>query len=612
MHNVQPRHSGKRERSRAASAVVVGLMGFVLFAAGCRDASVHPVALPPSDPDVIVVGAGLSGLVTAIELAEGGARVVVVDAASVFGGHAVMSAGDICIVGTDYQRQHDVHDTPEAAFEDIMAVGRTPSAEWARYYAEHSGREIYDWLSALGVEFERLLRDTGHRTARVHRTKGRGMALVGPVYRKALSYPGIEFVWNTRVEGLIAKDGRVTGIEYRNQRLGARGRMAAQVVVLATGGFQSNLDMVREHWAAGAPFPPRFLEGSGINSTGSGHELAESIGADLVQMERQMNLASGIPDPRYPWGRRGLNARIPDSIWVNLTGERFASEGLGAVGGLPVLLKQPQATYWAIFDDQAAPAMAISGTDWGSPARIKELVLDNPALTIKAASLEELAAKTGLPPQTLIATVARYNESVKLGVDRDFGRFGSGITRMPAAITSPPYHAIQFFPLTRKSMGGVAIDQQCRVLDAAGRVIPGLYAVGEMTGSAGINGETGMGGMFLGPCIVTGRVAGRSALGELPPRAPASPAAVMSAEVGVRSFAQDTQACLQCHALPTQVALQREGYWHFEQVHRVVLQRGMDCASCHSEISSTHPSTFHRHDLRQLSLRCMICHQADE
>jgi succinate dehydrogenase/fumarate reductase flavoprotein subunit len=256
--------------------------------------------------------------------------------------------------------------------------------------------------------------------------------------------------------------------------------------------------------------------------------------------------------------------------------------------------------------------MAISGTDWGSPARIKELVLDNPALTIKAASLGELAIKTGLPPEVLIATISRYNESIKQGVDRDFGRFGPGSTLMPAAIDSPPYHAIQFFPLTRKSMGGVAIDEQCRVLDAAGVVIPGLYAVGELTGAAGINGETGMGGMFLGPCIVTGRVAGRSALGELPPRPRTSPAASLPAGIEVRSFAKDTQTCLQCHALPNQIALKREGYWHFEQVHRVVLERGMDCATCHSEVSARHSSAFHRHDLRQLSLRCMMCHQADE
>lgn len=607
----------KSIRTRNLWLIGAGLawLGYVALGAAVEHAAV-PSSPPPPDrapPDVIVVGAGLSGLAAAIEAAEGGAQVLVVDASSVFGGHAVMSAGDICIVQTAYQEQHGVHDTPDAAVADIVRVGRTPDEEWVRLYAENSNREIYQWLTGMGVQFERLLRDTGHEQARVHRTKGRGIALVGPVYRRAAALPNIEFRWNVRVEGLVAESHRIVGVRFKDLRTGEEGTWRAPHTVLATGGFQSNLDMVRQYWTAKVPFPPRFLEGSGINSMGSGHALAQAGGADLVHMERQMNLASGIPDPRYASGRRGLNARVPDAIWVNLDGRRFVSEGVGAVGGYPVLLQQPQATYWAIFDAKAAAGMAVSGSDWGAFARIKELILDNPRLTVQAGSLAELAQKIQLPADALKATVARYNESVATGLDAEFGRFSPGAARIPGAIDTPPFQAIQFFPLTRKSMGGVAIDTECRVLDEHGEVIPGLYAVGELTGSAGINGEEGMGGMFLGPCIVTGRMAGRGiarAVGAVD-RAQPFAAPVFASHL-TRSTTADTTTCLSCHQLPTEVLAARPGYWHFEKAHHTVLERKLDCATCHGELSRTFTPDHHRINRTKLSQSCIVCHQADE
>ena len=98
------------------------------------------------------------------------------------------------------------------------------------------------------------------------------------------------------------------------------------------------------------------------------------------------------------------------------------------------------------------------------------------------------------------------------------GRFGPGkpefSNKASPKIATPPYYAMQTFPLTRKSMGGVAIDMQCRVLDNHKQVIPGLYAVGELTGLAGINGKAALEGTFLGPCIVTGRVAAREVMNQ--------------------------------------------------------------------------------------------------
>ena len=114
-----------------------------------------------------------------------------------------------------------------------------------------------------------------------------------------------------------------------------------------------------------------------------------------------------------------------------------------------------------------------------------------------------------VPPANLRATVSRYNELAKQGIDLDFQAFGEKTFPKPKPIDTPPFYAAQFFPLTRKSMGGVDVDLNCRVLDKAGRAIPGLFAVGEVTGFGGINGKAALEGTFLGPGIYMGRIAGR-------------------------------------------------------------------------------------------------------
>lgn len=592
-------------RSRGQQVILAALVLALAPAGPARE---------PAEPDAIVVGAGLSGLAAALEIARGGGRVTVIDKASVFGGHAVMAMGDICLVGTPAQEARGIRDTPELAVADIMRWGRSPSPEWVRFYAEKSREEIHDWLVEMGVEFDQVLQGQGAENSvpRVHRTKGRGIGLVGPVFRECLKHPGITFQWNSQVDRLLVEAGRVRGVVVTEVRTKVTGEQRAGSVILATGGFQSNLDMVREYWGKGLPFPARFLAGSGINSTGEGHQLATGSGAALVAMERQMNLASGIPDPRHPGGNRGLNARPYGSIWVNATGRRFAAEFEDPDGELPVLLRQPGSTFWAVFDEGTKRGFLVSGSDWGSFGQIERLILANPALTKTAAMVGELARAAGLPVAELEATVQRYNAMVDAGHDTEFGRWAPGrVPRSPPRkFGQPPFYAVQFFPLTRKSMGGVSIDLSCRVLAADGQVIPDLYAVGELTGSALINGDQGISGMFLGPCILTGRVAGRAVLAAAPGPRPAKPATVAALLLPARSTKADTPVCLTCHDLPRLVQPERAGYWHFEGVHRAVLARGLSCADCHGDIPVVYHPQMHATKLSSLSQACIKCHVA--
>jgi succinate dehydrogenase/fumarate reductase flavoprotein subunit len=134
---------------------------------------------------------------------------------------------------------------------------------------------------------------------------------------------------------------------------------------------------------------------------------------------------------------------------------------------------------------------------------------DTPGVVVTAGSLDDLASAMRVPVANLRATVSRYNELTVQGVDLDFPAFGEKTVPKPRPIDTPPFYAAQFFPLTRKSMGGIDIDTDCRVLDRSGRAIPGLFAVGEVTGFGGINGKAAFEGTFLGPGIYMGRIAGR-------------------------------------------------------------------------------------------------------
>ena len=332
------------------------------------------------------------------------------------------------------------------------------------------------------------MRPPGNSVLRVHRTTDRGRGLVTPIYRAALERPGVTFHWNEKAVRLIRDGDRIVGAETEGTRTGERTERRAGSVLLATGGFQSNLDLVRQYWRDDIPFPERFLVGAGLNAYGSGLALARDAGGTLARMDHQWNYATGMHDPRFPNQWRGVNGHNFAAIWVNLEGQRFVNESYSAKHALPALVQQTDNTYWLVFDSVGREMFGIHGTGWGDPAVIEELVFDNPDVIRQGESIAALASATGLPAAALAATIRRYNQLVAGGSDTDFGRFGPGIDRRdmeeyePAPLARAPFYALQFYPMTRKSMGGIAIDQACRVVTESGAAIDGLYAAGEVTG----------------------------------------------------------------------------------------------------------------------------------
>ncbi|MBC8117490.1 MAG: FAD-dependent oxidoreductase [Candidatus Saccharimonas sp.] len=343
---------------------------------------------PPScQADVLIVGAGITGLSAALEAANAGARVLVVERSSVWGGHAVVSAGAVSIVATPLQVKKGVQDNSQLAAEDFRTWGEDADPDWVRYYAEHSREQIYTWLSGLGVIFDNVIQPDGNRVPRLHQARGKGIGLVGPLYRACLSHPKVRFLWNTDVGQLQVQDGRVTGVGVKHLRSGQKSNLRAGAVILATGGFQSNLDMVRAFWPKHLPKPPRLLLGAGHDAIGDGHRLAQQAGASWDRMDHQWNYALGLPDPRDPSGRRGLAAFNPASIWVSQHGKRFTNEFAGAKHSLPALLAQPGAAYWAVFDEGGKPSFKVTLAGWEDFRELERVIFANPKLVLSAHAL---------------------------------------------------------------------------------------------------------------------------------------------------------------------------------------------------------------------------------
>jgi len=272
-----------------------------------------------------------------------------------------------------------------------------------------------------------------------------------------------------------------------------------------------------------------------------------------------------------------LTAGNDHSLWVNASGQRFTNEAGFDKDILVDLLQQERSTYWTIFDEAARDSFQVRGAAWLKSPSQSHPILDNPEVATRAKSLRELAAMAGLPGEALVQSVREFNAMIDAGEDTEFGRFSHG-DNVPSKVQKAPFYAIQMFPMTRKNMGGVAIDGQMRVLDMSGQVLPGLYAVGELNGSLGINGRHGLDGMFLGPAILSGRLAGQSI-------AAASTMAEDGPEIlptEQSSSADAWQQTMKSGDLEVLLTKPRDGYWHFQVSHRLVLERRYICTSCHS------------------------------
>jgi len=242
---------------------------------------------------VVIIGAGVSGLSAALEASRAGSAVTVIDMSTVGGGHAILSNGAVCIVGTPLQEMNGITDTVALAQSDFLSRGREADRAWVESYTENSRVWLYQWLTDLGVDFRALARPPGNSVPRLHLARDKGWGLAGPLLRECFRRPNISFSWATRAEKLVLRAGAVLGVDVRDLRTGRKRTIGADAVIVATGGFQR---------------PTRILLGAAHTATGSGLELLRNSGGTLTRMDHQWNYVLGLPDPRDPARQRGLAA----------------------------------------------------------------------------------------------------------------------------------------------------------------------------------------------------------------------------------------------------------------------------------------------------------------
>jgi len=530
--------------------------------------------------DALVIGGGIAGICAALELLEGGARVLLLDRdeEANFGGLAKESFGGIFVVGSPEQRRAGFRDTPETAFADWCSFGELAESEhwpraWASAYVHRSLEDVHGWLRHQGIGFfpiphwvERGESARGNSMPRFHLVWGTGYELATVLARRLRSHPrasGLELRFGHRVEALLTGDGAVTGCRGRIEANGAEFEAEAESVVVACGGINGSGALVRAHWHPDWSRPPdTILNGSHRYADGTLHAAVRAAGGRITHLDRMWNYAAGVHHYRPRKPEHGLSLVPPRSaLWVNWRGERIRPalvSGFDTRALVAAVCRQERQYSWQVLNRRIAlKELAVSGAEFNPSIRdkrrlafLRDLLLGNRWL------VEELVANCAdfVVAGTLAELVAKMNRlqgdsSVQLEVlERGLRDYDDKVVRRAASedeqvarivalrsyrgdkvrtcnlqpILDPkagPLIAIREFIVSRKSLGGMQTDLSSRVLDASGAPIRGLYAAGEAAGfgGGGMHGLRALEGTFLGGCILGGRIAGRAIRGESSP-----------------------------------------------------------------------------------------------
>ncbi len=447
---------------------------------------------------------------------------------------------------------------------------------WARTYVERSRDVVYDWLDARGVRFlplvnwaERGLFGPGNSVPRWHIAWGTGFAIVEAVVAALEDHPHrdrLEVRFGHRVERLIEEGGAVVGCAGVREDDGSPFEVRAEHVVLASGGIcGGDLSRVRAHWYGPWGAPPRhLLNGSHRFADGLLHDAAAARGANLTHLDLQWHYAAGVRQTDADMPDAGISLVPPRSaLWLDARGRRFGPVPLMGYTDTRYVVEQicrSDAQYsWQVLNWRIAiKELAVSGCDYMTAFRykrklqlVKQVLLGNAELVnrlieecedlVVADSLPELMDRMDelsldgvrLDREGMAADIRAYDAQIGRGErfhnDDQLRRIaGFRLYKADRLRTcrfqrideerARPLIAIREFILSRKSLGGIQTDLGSRVLRASGETIPGLYAVGETAGfgGGGIHGQGSLEGTFLGSCVLTGRLAGRTIAGVAP------------------------------------------------------------------------------------------------
>ena len=487
------------------------------------------------DADVVVVGAGGAGMTAAITAAAEGKSVVILESQSMVGGNSVRATGGMNAGKTVYQDENEfgesagVEKTLKTAAEKyadnetITALAKTVSEQWAAYQANPTGyfdsvelmeldtmiggkgindpelvetlcansADAIDWLDEHGITLHNVSSFGGASVKRIHRpvnAEGKTVSVGSymiPLLQENCEKAGVKMMLDTTAtEILTDANGAAVGVKAT----GASGETVtvnAKAVVLASGGFGANLDMVVKY----KPELKGFMTTNAPGIQGQGIEMAQAIGAATVDMDQiqihptvEANTAALITE-----GLRGDGA-----VLINAEGKRFIDE----VGTRDVVsaaeIAQTGSYSWLVVDQAMVDASSVI------QGYIKK------GYTVTGATYEELGKAMGVDAAAFAETMDKWNGYVEAKNDPDFGR-----TSFANPLNTAPYYAVKVTAGVHHTMGGLKINANTEVLNEKGEVIPGLFAAGEVTG--GVHGANRLGGNAVADFTVFGRIAGAAA-----------------------------------------------------------------------------------------------------
>lgn len=449
--------------------------------------------------DLVIVGGGLAGFACALQAAQQGADVILLEKLAEIGGSSAMSGGCLAFAGTDLQRASGIEDSSELLYADLVEVGKHENdPDIVRAYTDHQS-DTYEWLKLAGVVFSPVVEtSSGQSVPRVHTVDPADT--VRTLAAQARNTGNVRLLLQTHAQRLIRNsEGRVTGVIAENAR-GTFHAFGRDGVVLASGGFCKNAELVHRY----APQYDDAVFIGGEGNVGDGLKMALALGADC----RDMIYIKGTygKHPTDETNHHSLLAVYKGAIAVNQEGKRYVDESISYKLLGDACIEQPYGATFQIFDHPILQSGDNAVRILDIERRLEE------GLVIQADTLEELGEQIEVPADVLVDTVQTYNDYVVAGLDRDFGRrhlvHGHGSL---VRIETGPFYA---YPSTAAVYGtycGVRVDPAMQVVDVYGAVIPGLYAAGEMVG--GLHGAAYMTGTALGKAAIFGRIAAQSATG---------------------------------------------------------------------------------------------------
>lgn len=520
--------------------------------------------------DVAVIGGGLAGIVTSLQLLDAGLRVALFDRGGPewLGGLARRAFGGMWLVDTPLQRRQGIRDSQEIALADWLSAAELGEADewprrWAQYYVERSVPDVYAWLAQRKIGFlpaaqwpEKGLYQGGNSLPRYHVLWGTARYMTETLLQALYQHPQrarLLLCLEHSVDHFEQRDGRISSLSGRRLVEDQTFRVEAEHFVLACGGITGNLAAVRENWPRDWPSPPkRLLNGSHPHNDGSLHRQVRRLGGRVTHLDKHWNYAAGVPHPKPEFAEHGLSL-IPcrSALWMDDAGRRIGPQPL-VTGYDTRFLCQQVARYpwtWQILNRRIAlKELAISGAEHNPSIRDRsvlglagELLFGNRWLVdgmlrdcadfVAADSLPELVGRmntlTGsdaVKLETLQREVRSYDAVIARGRayhnDDQLRRLAqlrgwSGDRIRTCNFQriddrrAGPLIAIRLHLITRKTLGGMQTDLSSQVLDRHGLPIPGLYAVGEAAGfgGGGASGLRSLEGHCLPACIMTAQAA---------------------------------------------------------------------------------------------------------